>query len=225
MFLAVNYDDIYFASFDYCRCSMQVISPDEQLYILDTDDWSVEKISADKLISYDKYGIYACNICKDDVDGDIYFNDSLMDLTELIEGCGSLGVKDTITAKPSKSGVYIFDLHLFDKDYTVSSKVIDGDVAILLNNKVIFRIDADEEMGVDSLYISYAFKTKKYFVVRMGYYFTSSDCLFAFTLVFSEEGIVDAYSCGSFSDFIKLVNFKPKDVRYHTKSIMKGVPY
>lgn len=66
--------------------------------------------------------------------------------------------------------------------------------------------------------ISYAFKTKKYFIVR-------AVRLVAVSFIFRGSKLVDVYASGVNADLFELKDFKPSDVLFQTKSKVKGEPY
>lgn len=124
------------------------------------------------------------------------------------------------------------------KTYTVSYKRVDYNgntdksnafneeswyVPIYVNGKQVGIVKGGyicESCGFD---VSYAFRTKKYFIVR---FINSIDGdAVAMSMVFMGSKLVDIYASGTNKDAFKLKEFKPSDTLFQTKSKIKGEHY
>ena len=231
---ACNYGNMLFGS-NYYRVCLQTIEPDEVLYIVDTDDWVVEEITAEELkrVWSDDLGIV--NIAYDTDKDELYFVEDNIDFYEYssVDSSFCLRSKDYKIAFGSDTRIIVRG-----KTYTVSYKRVDYNgntdksnafneeswyVPIYVNGKQVGIVKGGyicESYGFD---VSYAFRTKKYFIVR---FIKSIDgYTVAVSLVFRGSELVDIFSSGENKDAFELTGFEPIDTFFQTKSKIKGEYY
>lgn len=231
---ACNYGNMLFGS-NYYRVCLQTIEPDEVLYIVDTDDWIVEKITAKELKDSVVSGLDIVNIAYDTDKDELYFVEDNIDFYEYssVDSSFCLRNKDYKIAFDSDTRIMVKG-----KTYTVSYKRVDYNgntdksnafneeswyIPIYVNDKQVGIVKGgyiceDFEFGV-----SYAFRTKKYFVVR---FINSIDGdAVAVSMVFGGSKLVDIYASGINKGAFRLKDFKPSDTLFQTKSKIKGESY
>lgn len=71
--------------------------------------------------------------------------------------------------------------------------------------------------------VSYAFRTKKYFVVRFVRLVDGEPTAVSF--VFRGSELVDVYASGANANVFELRDFKPSDTLFQTKSKISKEPY
>lgn len=232
---ACNYDNMLFGS-DYFRVCLQTIEPDEILYIVDTDDWVVEKITAKELKDLVRDGLDIVNIAYDTDKDELYFVEDDIDFLEYVSTSTSafcITDKDyKITYRDNtriiaKGRVYNISSRRFDyNDNDDLSKNFNEEswyTSISVDDKQVGIIEGGFLCEGFEFGISYAFRTKKYFVVR---FINSIDGdAVAVTMVFRGSKLVDIYASGINKGAFRLRDFKPSDTLFQTKSKIKGEPY
>ena len=232
---ACNYDNMLFGS-DYFRVCLQTIEPDEILYIVDTDDWVVEKITAKELKDLVRDGLDIVNIAYDTDKDELYFVEDDIDFLEYVSTSTSafcITDKDykitygDNTRIIAKGRVYNISSRRFDyNDNDDLSKNFNEEswyTSIQVNGKQVGIIEGGFLCEGFEFGISYAFRTKKYFVVR---FINSIDGdAVAVTMVFRGSKLVDIYASGINKGAFRLRDFKPSDTLFQTKSKIKGEPY
>ena len=231
---ACNYDNMLFGS-NYYRVCLQTIEPDEVLYIVDTDDWVVEEITAKELKSVWSNDLDIVNIAYDTDKDELYFVEDNIDFYEYssVDSSFCLRNKDYKIAFGSDIRITVKG-----RTYTVSYKRVDYNgntdnsnafneeswyVPIYVNGKQVGIIKGGYLCESCDFGVSYAFRTKKYFVVR---FINSIDGdAVAITMVFSGSELVDIFSSGENKDAFELIDFKPSDILFQTKSKVKGEHY
>lgn len=232
---ACNYDNMLFGS-DYFRVCLQTIEPDEILYIVDTDDWIVEKITAKELKDSVRDDLGIVNIAYDTDKDELYFVEDDIDFLEY----ASTSTCDFCLADKDYKITYGDNIRIIAKGkvYNISSKRFDYNgnddlsknfneeswyTSISVNDKQVGIIEGGFLCEGFEFGISYAFRTKKYFVVR---FINSIDGdAVAITMVFEGSKLVDIYASGINKGAFRLRNFKPSDTLFQTKSKIKGEPY
>lgn len=230
-----NYDNMLFGS-DYFRVCLQTIEPDEILYIVDTDDWIVEKITAKELKDSVVNGLDIVNIAYDIDKDELYFVEDDIDFLEYVSTSTSafcITDKDykitygDNTRIITKGRVYNISSRRFDyNDNDDLSKNFNEEswyTSIQVNGKQVGIIEGGFLCEGFEFGVSYAFRTKKYFVVR---FINSIDGdAVAVTMVFGGSKLVDIYASGINKGAFRLRDFKPSDTLFQTKSKIKGEPY
>lgn len=231
---ACNYNNMLFDRAYYKIC-LKTIEPDEILYIVDTDDWIVEKVIARELKDSWSDALGIINIAYDTNTDELYFVEDNIDFIEYSyennEFC--LSNKDykidydTDTRIITKDKVYTISYERLDYNgNTGTSKDFNEEswyLSICVNGKQVGIITGGYLCESYVFGVSYAFRTKKYFVVR---FINSIDGdAVAITMVFRGSKLVDIFSSGVNSDAFKLEDFKPSDTLFQTKSKIKGEPY
>ena len=232
---ACNYDNMLFDS-DYFRVCLQTIESDEILYIVDTDDWVVEKITAKELKDLVRDGLDIVNIAYDTDKDELYFVEDDIDFLEYVSTSTSafcITDKDykitygDNTRIIAKGRVYNISSRRFDyNDNDDLSKNFNEEswyTSIQVNGKQVGIIEGGFLCEGFEFGVSYAFRTKKYFVVR---FINSIDGdAVAVTMVFGGSKLVDIYASGINKGAFRLRDFKPSDTLFQTKSKIKGEPY
>lgn len=231
---ACNYDNMLFGSV-YFRVCLQTIEPDEILYIVDTDDWIVEKITAKELKDSVVSGLDIVNIAYDTDKDELYFVEDNIDFYEYssVDSSFCLRNKDYKIAFGSDTRIMVKD-----KTYTVSYKRVDYNgntdksnafneeswyIPIYVNDKQVGIVKGGYICEGFEFGVSYAFRTKKYFVVR---FINSIDGdAVAVSMVFGGSKLVDIYASGINKGAFRLKDFKPSDTLFQTKSKIKGESY
>lgn len=232
---ACNYDNMLFGG-DYFRVCLQTIEPDEILYIVDTDDWVVEKITAKELKDLVRDDLDIVNIAYDTDKDELYFVEDDIDFLEYVSTSTSafcITDKDykitygDNTRIIAKGRVYNISSRRFDyNDNDDLSKNFNEEswyTSIQVNGKQVGIIEGGFLCEGFEFGVSYAFRTKKYFVVR---FINSIDGdAVAVTMVFGGSKLVDIYASGINKGAFRLRDFKPSDTLFQTKSKIKGEPY
>lgn len=232
---ACNYDNMLFGS-NYYRVCLQTIEPDEILYIVDTDDWVVEEITAEELkrVWSDDLGIV--NIAYDTDKDELYFVEDAIDFLEYSscsDGAFCLSNEDykitydNDTRIIAKGSIYTITYERLDYNgNTDTSKDFNEESwcgSIYVNGKQVGIIEGGYLCESCEFGVSYAFRTKKYFIVR---FINSIDGdAVAVSMVFRDSKLVDIYASGTNKDAFKLKEFKPSDTLFQTKSKIKGEYY
>lgn len=232
---ACNYDNMLFGS-DYFRVCLQTIESDEVLYIVDTDDWVVEKITAKELKDSVSSGLDIVNIAYDTDKDELYFVEDDIDFLEYSSTSTSafcLTDKDykitygDNTRIIAKGRVYNISSRRFDyngnDDLSKNFNEESWYTSIQVNDKQVGIIEGGFLCEGFEFGVSYAFRTKKYFIAR---FINSIDGdAVAVSMVFWGSKLVDIYSSGINKGAFILRDFKPSDTLFQTKSKIKGEPY
>lgn len=223
---------------NYWGAASLPLGAEEVLYIVDTDDWKVDKITVGELAKHWSDELDVVNIDMSPSVGALLFTEIEIDFTE-----------------------YGRDSHMYlgNEEYGIQFTEVDGlviEVRGVEHNLIYTRVDYQgyeegssyfNETGrwcyslsldgknICSVYrglgilesasvnIAYAFKIKELFVVRLA-------CLFEdepvpVTLVFRGSTLIDVYSSGENEEVFELDDFEPIDTIFQTKSKIKGEPY
>lgn len=223
-----------FGNDDYYMHFSEVITLSETLYIVDTDDWVMEKIKAEDLsrtwrANFDISNVAqypdALGISEDDID----FSDYAIG-EDTVLGNSEYSIflsKDKIVITARGKDYSIFNKRYDYAGHPEGSKEFDESDwwynSIIINNMHICDIMGGCSCEGTAFSISYAFKTKKYFVVR-AVRLVDGDAV-AVSLIFRGSDLVDVYASGANADLFELRDFKPSDVLFQTKSKVKGEPY
>lgn len=231
---ACNYDNMLFGSSYYSSCLVDIL-PDDDLYIVDTNDWIVEKITGEGLKNVWSNDLGIVNIAYDTDKDELYFVEDNIDFYEYssVDSSFCLRNKDYKIAFGSDTRIIAKG-----RTYTVSYKRVDYNgntdnsnafneeswyVSIYVNGKQVGIIKGGYLCESCDFGVSYAFRTKKYFVVR---FFNSIDGdAVAVSIVFRGSELVDIFSSGANKDAFELTDFEPSDTLFQTKSKIKGEHY
>lgn len=195
----------------------------------------LKKITAKELKDSVVSGLDIVNIAYDTDKDELYFVEDNIDFYEYssIDSSFCLRNKDYKIAFGSDTRIIVKG-----KTYTVSYKRVDYNgntdksnafneeswyAPIYVNGKQVGIIKGGyicESYGFD---VSYAFRTKKYFIVR---FIKSIDgYTVAVSMVFRGSELVDVFSSGENKDAFELTGFEPSDTLFQTKSKIKGEHY
>lgn len=231
---ACNYGNMLFGS-NYYRVCLQTIEPDEVLYIVDTDDWIVEKITGEGLKKVWSNDLGIVNIAYDADKDELYFVEDNIDFYEYssVDSSFCIRNKDYKIAFGSDTRIMVKG-----KTYTVSYKRVDYNgntdksnafneeswyIPIYVNDKQVCIVKGGYICEGFEFGVSYAFRTKKYFIVR---FINSIDGdAVAVSMVFGGSKLVDIYASGINKGAFRLKDFKPSDTLFQTKSKIKGECY
>lgn len=235
-FFACNYDNVLFSS-DYYHANLQTIEPDDTLYIVDTNDWVVEKITGKKLKEIWSDDLDFRNIAYDTDKDELYFVENDVDFLDCANCSDSefcLTDKDyrisfsTNGTRITTMGV-VHTISYRRWDYRGNndlSEDFDNDswyISIAIDDRNIGIIEGGFCCEGYEFGVSYAFRTKHYFIVRMVSLMDEEPV--AITLAFRGSELVDIYSSGANAGAFILQNFSPSDTLFQTKSKVKGEPY
>ena len=231
-----NYNNMLFG-YDYYSTCLETIEPDKVLYVVDTDDWKVDKIKCSDLKNVWSNSLDFVNIALDNNSNELYFVEDNIDFMEYAYNSDSafcmLNQDYSISFKDSS--IEIDTLGITHKvsykrwDYNGNNDLCENFdeeswyTSILIDNKQVGIINGGHSCEGNEFNISYAFRTKKYFVIRLVRLIDGEPT--SVTLVIRGSTIVDIYSSGANADLFELKNFKPTDTTFQTKSKIKGEPY
>lgn len=229
-----NYENMLFGYDDYYMHLSEIIPLSKTLYIVDTDDWVMEKIKAEDLLKtwkadFDISNVIqypdALGISEDSVDFSDYAigRDTILGNSEYSISFS----KDKIIITARRKNYSIVNKRYDYAGHPEGSKEFDESDwwynSIIINNVHICDIMGGHDCEGTEFNISYAFKTKKYFIVRAVR--LVDDDVVAVSFIFRGNKLVDVYASGVNADLFELKDFKPSDVLFQTKSKIKGEPY
>lgn len=238
---AINVDNVFTKGFDYYQNNLADIDEDEILYIVDTDDFKVEKIKAGDLVKHYSDNFFVSNIGVDD-DGTIYVVEEPTDFNELLSFSGMnycLSTKDcTIKRVFNYDSTITFNIDAFGHSYKLVYASYDenGNKSdsedfnseswygkILINDKLVAETNLFGEVSLEEsdFALTYCFRTKKFFVCRFCFILGSTPHGISF--VFSKKGLADVYK-SEYSE-LSVFDFDDKDTSFQTKSKLLGEPY
>lgn len=202
---------------------------DEEIYVLDTDDLTVERVSWEYLfdacrnkgIKFYNIECYYSDVWNTEI---IAFDNNLVDfltIPDIIDSIECLDGQVVITpyklrnVKLTVSGVkYLFDLRRTDYDYASGTESFDFRV----NRKKIFSIELSALSSV-TWGISYLFKLNDYLVVKFLLVSDVTRATNVLTIVLSLKGeLIDIF--GREDDIFKGVDFPSKDKTFRAKYLM-----
>lgn len=238
---AINIGNVFTKGFDYYQNSLADIDEDEVLYIVDTDDFKVEKIKAGELVKHYSDKFCVSNIGVDDNDGSIFVTEEPTDFSELMSfgNVYCLSTKDcTIKRVFNYDDTITFSIDAFGHNYKLvfakyddngnksDSENFNSDSwhgKILVNNKLISETTLLGEVSLEEsdFALTYCFRTKNYFIFRFCFILGTTPNGISF--VFSKDGLVDVYK--SEDSELSIFDFEGKDMSFQTKSKLLGEPY
>lgn len=231
-----NYNNMLLG-YDYYEYLLSAIPPSKLLYVVDTDDFVVEKIKASDLQKVWRDDLDFVNIRLDDVTNELYLTESDIDFSDYIISDNdfvfgnnnySIQFRDDIIIIVANKKKY----NLVNRRYDYAGHPEDSNEfdesdwwynSIIVNNMHICDIMGGHSCEGTEFNISYAFRTKKYFVVRAVRLVDGEPTAISF--VFRGSELVDVYASGANADVFELRDFKPSDTVFQTKSKIAKEPY